>query len=146
MANMLSFAKEELRRLRSLDGKPDEMQDAIEANVLGMVELFAAGGHSGSSAAYTLGILEKVLAFKPVTPLTGEADEWTAVDSGYDMVAQNKRCFHVFKRADGTAYDINAVIFRDPDGSTWSGSDGSRDVTFPYMPKTEIVDRQPEVA
>lgn len=149
MSNLLAHAKEELRRLRGPSDEPDEMQDAIEANVLRIVEAFAEGGHGGSSAAYTLGILEKVLAFEPITPLTGDDGEWFVHNYNDECYAQNKRCGNVFKRRNGTAYDINAVVFRDPDGSTWTGKDSRRDITFPYTPKTEIVDRpadKPEAA
>ena len=141
MSNLLTHAKEELRRLRDPADGPDEMQDAIEANVLKIVEVFAEAGHSGSSAPYTLGILQKVLAFEPVTPLTGEDDEWVIHDHDDRCYAQNKRCGRVFKQRDGVAYDIEAVVFRDPDGSCWTGADSHRDITFPYVPKTEIVDR-----
>jgi len=146
MSNLIAHAKEELARLRGPNDEPDEMQDAVEANVLKIVEAFADGGHSGSSAAYTLAIVKKVLAFEPVTPLTGDDDEWGHVSDDPDMTHQNKRCPHVFRRADGTAYDSNAIVFRDPDGSTWSNGDSRQDITFPYRPETKIVDRKPEVA
>jgi hypothetical protein len=141
MSNLIAHAKTELARLRKPGDEPDEMQDAIEANVLKIVEAFAEGRHSGSSAAYTLAIVKKVLAFEPVSPLMGDDDEWGEVANTDEMTHQNKRCSHVFKRRDGTAYDINAVVFRDPDGSCWTGSESHRDITFPYTPKTEIVDR-----
>lgn len=136
--SMIDFAKEELRRLRS--DEPDEMQDMIEAHVLKMVELFADEGHSGSSAPYTIGILEKVLRFEPVTALTGDNDEWVSLDYGEDMAAQNKRCPHVFRRADGSAYDSNAVVFREPDGTCFTSANSRRDITFPYRPEVEYVD------
>ncbi|WP_053225565.1 hypothetical protein [Methylobacterium indicum] len=117
------------------------MQDAIDACVIGIVETFAEQGHSGSSAAYVIGILDKVLRFEPVTPLTGEDDEWVVHAYDDECYAQNKRCGRVFKRRNGQAYDIEAVVFRDPDGFCWTGADSRRDVTFPYTPATEIVDR-----
>lgn len=146
MSNLTDFARSELARLRGASDEPDEMQDAIEACVIGIVETFAEQGHSGSSGAYVLGILEKVLRFEPVTPLTGADDEWTVLDYADDMRAQNKRCGRVFKRGDGTAYDIEAVVFREPDGSCWTGAESHRDITFPYVPKTEIVDRPADAA
>ncbi|WP_419827642.1 hypothetical protein [Sphingomonas sp.] len=88
MSNMVAFAKEELRRLRS--GELDEMQDMMDAHILRMVEAFSDEGHSGFSASYAVGILEKVLRFEPISPLTGDDDEWTALDYDEDMVAQNK--------------------------------------------------------
>lgn len=138
MSNMVEFAKNELRLLRS-GNEPDEMQDMMDAHIVGMVEKFADQGHSGFSASYAVGILEKVLRFEPVTPLTGEDDEWTALDYGDDMAAQNKRCSHVFKRKDGTAYDIEAVIFENADGSRFTSKGSRRNITFPYRPTREYV-------
>jgi hypothetical protein len=140
-SNLVNYAKQELALLRGPAGEPDEMQDAIEANVLQMVEIFSREGHSGSSAAYTIGILEKVLRFEPLTPLTGADDEWVILDYGPEMAAQNKRCSHVFRRSDGTAYDSQAIVFEDPDGTRWNTKDSSRDITFPYTPTVEIVKR-----
>ena len=90
--------------------------------------------------------LISVLLPEPLTPLTGESGEWLVHDYDDRMYAQNKRCGRVFQRRDGTAYDIDAVVFRDPDGSCWTNSDSHRDVAFPYTPRTEVVDRQPEAA
>lgn len=135
---MIEFAKDELRRLRSSD-EPDEMQDMIEKHVLEMVRLFSDEGHSGSSANYTVAILEKVLRFEPVTPLTGEDDEWNEVSGGPGMTHQNRRCSHVFKRADGTAYDGEAYIFRHPDGACFTSINSRKDITFPYRPTREYV-------
>lgn len=138
MSNMVDFAKEELRRLRGDD--PDEMQDMMDAHILRMVQAFADEGHSGFSASYAVSILEKVLRFEPITPLTGDEDEWCALDYEPDMAAQNKRCSHVFRRSDGTAYDIEAVIFRDSDGACFTSGDSRRDISFPYRPAREYVD------
>lgn len=141
MSNLLEFAKSELAILRGPSPKPSKSQDWIEENVLKIVEAFASGGHSGSSAAYTLAIIKKVLAFEPVTPLTGEDNEWTALGYDDDIAFQNKRCPHVFKRADGTAFDTQAIVFEDPDGSRCTNFDSRRDITFPYVPTSEIVKR-----
>jgi len=139
---MIDYAKEELRRLRSDDGEADEMQDMLEKHVLEIVQLFSNAGHSGFSASYTVNILEKLLRFEPITPLSGDDDEWTVLGyGGGDMMAQNRRCGHVFKRDDGTAYDSEAIIFREPSGSCFTSKDSRRDVTFPYRPTREYVDR-----
>ncbi|MHB8284375.1 MAG: hypothetical protein ACYDD1_06835 [Caulobacteraceae bacterium] len=134
MSNYYTFAKEELSRIRS--GKPDEMQDAIEANIFKMLDVFAEGGHSGASASYTIAILEKLLRFEPLTPLTGEDDEWNEVGYG---TWQNRRCGRVFKKADGAAYDIDGKVFVDPNGAAFTSRDSRVPVTFPYTPKTERV-------
>ena len=138
MMALVEFARDELARIGS--GEPDEMQEAMNAHILRMVETFADEGHSGFSAAYAVGILQRLLRFEPLTPLTGEEDEWVVLDYGDEMAAQNKRCPHVFRRADGTAYDGEAVIFREPSGACFTNSDSRRDITFPYTPAREYVD------
>lgn len=134
-SNLVSFARHELSLIRS--GGPDEMQDAIDAHVLAMVGMFADEGHSGMSAPYTIGLLMKLLAFEPLTPLTGADDEWNEVGEGQ---WQNRRCSHVFKDATGHAYDINGRIFREPSGSCFTSHDSRVTVVFPYTPTREYVD------
>lgn len=134
MSNLLSHAKHELSLLGS--GEPDEMSDAMNAHILKMVEMFADEGHSGFSASYAVGVLEKLLRFEPLKPLTGEADEWHEVGDG---VFQNTRCSHVFKE-NGRAYDIDAVIFRRPSGSCFTNGDSSRFIEFPDQPTRTFVD------
>jgi len=89
----------------------DEMNVAMRNHILHMVDEFADEGHSGSSASYALGLLEKLLAFEPLSPLTGDEHEWNEV--GADLF-QNNRCSHIFKDSKGgRAYDINGIVFYD---------------------------------
>lgn len=85
MSSSVEYAKSELDRI-SKDG--DEMQDTINKNIIDIVELFASQGHSGFTAGYAMSILERLLRFKPLTPLTGEDDEW--IDVSDEM---GRRCF-----------------------------------------------------
>lgn len=144
MSNLVSHAEHELGILSLAaevdSGKPDEMQEAMNSHLLGMVKLFSEEGHSGFSANYAINLLAKLLRFEPLTPLTGDDSEWAPLDYGPEMVAQNKRCSHVFKRADGTAYDCEGRIFRYPDGSCVQRKGSSVDITFPYTPQREYVD------
>lgn len=137
MSNLINHAKRELSLLRSTE--PDEMQDAIDAHVLRMVEVFSEAGHSGTSAPYTISILSKILAFEPVTPLKGDESEWNEVSAG---VFQNNRCSTVFRQADrfdGQAYDIEGRIFKEPSGSCYTSRDSMVPITFPYTPSREYV-------
>jgi hypothetical protein len=135
VSNLVNFAKDELARI---GGDDDDMQKMMNDHIIRMVELFADEGHSGFSASYAIGALEKLLRFEPLTPLTGEADEWAQV--GEDTW-QNKRCSHVFKDAeDGEAYDIDGIIFREPNGVCFSSRDSRVAVTFPYTPSREYRD------
>lgn len=144
MSNLLEHAKHELSLLS--DGTPDEMQDAMNSHILKMVEIFSEEGHSGFSASYATNILEKLLRFEPLKPLTGADDEWTELDYAPEMCFQNKRCSHVFKRKDGTAYDSEGRIFKYPDGSCVTRNGSAVDITFPYTPKREYVDIPNEAA
>lgn len=143
-SNLVLHAEHELPLLRAFD--PTKLAGIADADVIAAVQAFADEGHSGASAAFATaampdGVVRALCRFEPLTPLTGAADEWFVHDHDEELYAQNKRCGHVFKRRNGVAYDIDAVAFRDPDGTCWTNGDSRRDVTFPYVPKTEIVDR-----
>ena len=141
MSSSVEYAKSELARITK-DG--DGLQDAINKNILDIVELFASQGHSGLSAGYAMSILERLLRFKPLTPLTGEDDEWVEVSAGetWQRCFQNKRCSSVFKTTDAQGntievHDIDAIAFSDNGGLTWYASSRFRkNVTFPYEPPT----------
>lgn len=133
--SLVAFAEHELSLIPEDEG--DEMQSEMNKCILDIVKIFADQGHSGMSAAYAIGALEKLLRFEPLKPLTGDDSEWTEVTDG---TFQNKRCPHVFKE-DGKAYDIEGKIFRDPDGCCYTSSDSRVYITFPYTPTREYVDR-----
>ncbi len=138
MSELVAFAERELALLQADAGEADEYQRAINKNVLDVVKIFAEGGHSGSSAPYAIQLIRQLLMFRPIKPLTGEADEWMQVS---DDLWQNRRCGHVFKDNDGP-YDSQGIVFRDPDGTTWLGSGSRVRITFPYMPgDPQVMDR-----
>jgi len=142
MSNILSHAKVELDRIGMTENSEDEMNVLMRKHILHMMNEFAEEGHSGFSASYAISILTKLMAFKPLTPLTGEDDEWTNVsDYGSDNPHyQNKRLSSVFKNADGSCYDIDGRVFwewyRDEDGNVsktyYTGGESSVPVAFPY--------------
>jgi hypothetical protein len=153
-SNIETFAERELDIIGMTADSEDEMNRAMREHLLTMIRTFDAEGHSGFSASYAISCLEKLLQFKPLTPLTGADDEWTLLDDGQDegfdhMKWQNNRCYSVFKDSDGRAYHSDAFAFRekwtDEDGeehtSYFTSRDSRRDITFPYTPKTEYMDR-----
>lgn len=118
----------------------DDMQELICKQSLELLNLFAAHGHSGSSAPYALNLFNRLAKFEPIAPLTGEDWEW--VDHGYTK--QNKRCSSVFKDPDGDVYDIDGRVFwewQEFEGEavkSYYTSGGSRvPVTFPYTKPKE---------
>lgn len=131
---MVDWAKKELDRLNK-DG--DEMQELINNDILEIVQVFASQGHSGFSASYALSIIKKLLDWKPITPLTGEEDEWNDVpewDKG-DNTQQNKRCSAVFRKNfdNATSYYLYGKVFSDNGGKSWfTNLNSFVPVTFPY--------------
>jgi hypothetical protein len=109
----------------------------IREDVLQLIRVFAEQGHSGFSAPYAVSMFEKLARYEPLAPLTGKDEEWCEVSEG---TWQNRRCSHVFKEADGRAYDIDGKIFREPNGSCFTNRDSRVYITFPYTPKREYVD------
>lgn len=136
MSNLIEFAKNELKIIEDSckdDAEGLKMQQAIDKNILDIIEMFSKQGHSGSTAMYTINMLDKLLSYKPITPLTGEDNEWEKLDYGDDIAYQNKRCPSVFKTADGKCYNTEAKVFSDDNGHTWYTSGDSREyITFPY--------------
>lgn len=138
-SNLIAHARQEFKAAHWAPGD-DEMQDLICNQVCELLGVFSAHGHSGSSAPYAIKMFTTLAKFEPLVPLTGEDWEWHEVGDG---VFQNRRCGRVFKSADsfnGQAYDIDAVVFRDPDGYCFTNADSARAVAFPYTPATEYVD------
>ena len=95
-----------------------------------LIGLFASQNHSGFSAPYVINAFSRLAMFKPLSPLTGEDDEWDNIGGG---LLQNKRYSAVFKNKDGIAYNIEGKVFTD-DGEIWYTCKDSRvNVTFPYV-------------
>jgi len=137
------YAKAELDRIPKDD---DEYQEMMNEDILEIVRIFAKQGHCGSTASYAIPVLNRLLQFKPLSPLTGDDDEWNEVADG---VFQNKRCGDVFKNANGTAHYNEAKIFSDDGGETWYTNVNSRvEITFPFTvpdkPEKVLVHRQKE--
>lgn len=117
----------------------DKIQDAMGEHVADMVAMFGLEDHSGFSASYARQYIDKALRFEPFSALTGQDSEWGEPFS-CDGTRQNKRCSHVFKGAEGRAYDINGRVFRETDGACFTNKDSRVYVVFPYHPTTEYVD------
>lgn len=128
--NLLEHAKNELSIAGLLDSK-DEMQQLMNQHILKIIEEFENFGHSGFSAGYALSQLIPLMDYLPLTPLTGNDDEW---EKAAFNLWQNKRCSRVFKTPDG-AYDIDGYYFKDQNGNTFTNHCSSKPVIFPYIPQ-----------
>ncbi len=135
MSNLIKHAETELKLSKANETL---YEDLLPKAVMELIEVFSKQEHSGMSATIVISLFSKLASFEPITPLTGEDDEWEELDGG---LFQNKRCSHVFKKTiDGQAYDIQGKIFRDKNGATYTSSESFIDINFPYTPKSEIVD------
>ena len=145
MSNLVEYAKTELEM--AFPDKTDSMQAHAIRNVLELLEVFSNQGHSGMSGSYVLGLFERLVRFKPISPLTGEEDEWDE-PWGEENMQQNKRCFSVFRNNfdNSTAENIEGRVFVDADGCCYTSRDSRVPVTFPYeVPeKPEYVKRDPD--
>jgi len=153
---LLSHAENELDAIGMTADSPDKMNVAMREHLIHMVSEFAKEGHSGFSASYAVGILEKLFSYKPLCPLTGADSEWLAIaesqtNGNNGTLYQNMRASHVFKDDDG-AYDIDGKIFYDivtdgegePHKSYFTGLGSRVPVTFPYTPVSEYLERPEE--
>jgi len=139
MSNLIEHAKREFLALgyKPIEQEEDGPNKWIQENVFELLRVFSEQEHSGSSAPYCIGIFEKLARFEPLCPLIGTDDEWNEVEPG---VWQNKRCTHVFKDADGRAYDTRGRVFRELGGGCYVSRDSWVFITFPYTPVTKYVD------
>jgi len=145
----INYAREELERLENQCDTPEglEIQKLVTKQVLELIEVFANQGHSGFSADYVAGLFDQLVHWRPLTPLTGDDDEWNDVSRYHTEgrpIYQNKRCSRVFKEADGRVYDVEYWYMKSPDGSTYTNMHCFQDIVFPYMPQKpkllEIID------
>lgn len=142
MGNSLDYARREFdilldsMRAEGRDEREIEMQASLQQGVLDALQVLEGQGHSGSSISYTVSLLTKLAMYEPITALQGTDDEWNEIsDRSWGPKFQNKRCGHVFKDADGQAYDSNGRIFVDGRGCTYTSKGSRTPVTFPYWPK-----------
>lgn len=129
MSNLVDYAKDELKKIGMIDSGNDYNDWATKA-ILDLIELFASQNHSGITAPYVANVFYRLAMFKPVSPLTGEDDEWKELGDGS---FQNKRYSAVFKDKDGIAYNIEGKVFIDDEGDWYICKDSRVNVTFPYV-------------
>lgn len=97
--------------------------DADTDMMIEILKMFFEQWDSGGAVHAVAPILQRLIAGKCLSPLTGKADEWNEVGTG---VFQNRRCSTVLKdplfHAGLYAYDLDGV-------------DGPRaPIEFPYYP------------
>lgn len=106
MSNLIDHARRELELCGQFDEDP-----AFAVSVLSAVSAFAAyPGHSGGSAMAGIQMLQELLQFKNLTPLTNNPDEWMRHTpqywDGQNHVWQNKRNGSAFSEDGGLTYHL----------------------------------------
>lgn len=103
-STLVAYAREELQRAGLLDQDSDYSAQ-LGKHVLDLVQAFSEGRHSGESAEMTIQLLEKLLRFHPLTPLTYEPDEWIdQTEISGTPLWQNRRKSDVFSTDGGTTW------------------------------------------
>jgi hypothetical protein len=98
--SLVEHAKRELKLL----GEDEETTEGL----LKVIQAFADMGHSGGSAAACIPVINDLLQFKPLTPLTNDPDEWMHVAGAFwpdkDEVWQSRRNPEAFSNDSGLTY------------------------------------------
>lgn len=123
--SIIDHAKDELKR----QGASDEYVTLMVGTLENYFDRYDSGGAVAATASMFTGQLHRLIAAKPLSPLTGADDEWMEVGAGCNGSAcfQNVRCGSVFKEVSAAG----EVIAYDIDGA----GPGRTPVTFPYMPE-----------
>jgi len=141
--SLITHARKEATLLmKYCDDDAKAMQEEMNNEVLNLIQMFASQGHTGSTGNYALHMFTRLVNFKPLTPLTGEDDEWIDVMTyeGTPYMQQNLRCSSVFRELHDncTAYMIDAKIFTNDNGVTWFTNANSKEhIDFPFAVPSE---------
>jgi hypothetical protein len=138
MSNTIKWAEQELEFAGyRADDTEDGPNKWLREGTLELLRVFSEQGHSGMSAPFAIKLFADLANHKPLTPLTGNDDEWDEVGTG---VFQNKRASNVFKEG-GEAYWMDGIVFwewftSEETGERFKSYFTSRDsrvpVTFPF--------------
>lgn len=84
----MSLVEHAKRELDLLENDEDFNQSILKA-----VAAFAEYGHSGGSASYAIPLLNDLLQFKPLSPLTDDPKEWNEVGTDVWQSCRNPEAF-----------------------------------------------------
>ena len=137
MCDISEYAASEIDRLvSSLERLGPEHIESLKLKMLDAVDWYdrLSGSAGPHQSRVVIGYLQRLAYLKPLSPLTGEADEWLSVHrdsspaSTTDRLEQNIRCRSVYRVSGDNlrAYDIRKAI-RDGSRPEESGK-----ISFPY--------------
>lgn len=110
MSNLVDHARREL----ALIGEDDWLTEGL----CKVIAAFAEMGHSGFSAEHSTVVLEKLLRYQPLSPITDDPAEWMdrAQEMGGEPFWQNIRDSRAMSRDGGKTYTF--VDERPPDSES----------------------------
>lgn len=140
MSRFVSWAIEEIKRAGLYDEDSPysgELGKALEE----LVRVFDKQDHSGFSASMMVPLLERLLQYKPLTPITNDPSEWTETSEREgEKLFQCKRCSSLFatesQLQQNKAVDHNFYYKVNEDGVTYQDEECSKVVSLPYFPPT----------
>lgn len=148
---ILEHARTELFLANLLATDPTSIQNKISNCTLKIIEScsYIEGLANEEILDRTLDLVCKLLKWKPLTPLTGDEKEWEDISDDYCLqpgeLYINKRYRAVIKKKDGTAIDTQAYLYQTSDGHKELNINSSKQITFPYEPKQEVVLVTPQI-
>lgn len=127
-----------------------DSQALIYSDLKRLLEAFSMTAHDEKSDLYTINMFYKLAQFQPISPLTGESEEWEFMDgdsgnSKYPILYRNKRYVSIFKETSWNinefeAYNTKGRLFTDIDGNFYASEYSVVSIEkFPYMPFTQLV-------
>jgi hypothetical protein len=153
---MVEHALRELEIMGIEDNGDDAVVETVlHRQIVETVTAFSNTNIAGFTANVATKLLFQLLRSLPLTPLTGEVDEWidhTETNKGLPLF-QNKRYKQVWKNST-EAWDLEAYIqwewYTDDVGNQqkkfYVTPESKKIITFPYMPNPQLVEKLPEGA
>lgn len=146
-SNSLKHAESELMLAFPPDDAGSELpgwNDAMRQQCLEVLLVFAIQGNSGMSAAMAIPTIKRLMEQEPLTPITGEDDQWNDMCEIPGEGYQHRRCSHVFKDGkENQPYTIDGYVFiedwTDPETQkvhevAFTGMGSARAISFPWWP------------
>lgn len=144
------FFERELKILEDMSDKDDKalfekngkypspsalsVQKKVSKCILELHDIFEKQHHDNFSASYVMDLFYKLVHFTPLSPLTGEKDEWKPVE-GMNDTEYNTRFTGISRKTgdNSTAIWHDGILFCEPNGNDWfSAKESSVQVTFPF--------------
>jgi len=141
-SNFVDWAEKEVKAAGLLDADSDYDGMLGEA-VLDLVNVFDSQGHSGMSAAMVKSILDQLLEWKPLSPLTSNPEEWMGVSEGLWQSRRNPACFSEDGGKTYTDQNDPCWLYEDDDGCVFfRRPENAEDITIHESEPHHVEERQ----